>query len=93
MSLTKALHPDEKYKAGKLGSNMMKAGLGVFVLFMIISLVLGSMYGDNWRRFLHAYVVGWSFIVSIAIPPAACCWRARRKHIGALRCRSRLATS
>lgn len=67
MSLTKALHPDEKYKAGKLGSTMMKAGGGVFVVFMIISIVLGSMYGDDWRRFLHAYVVGWSFIVSIAI--------------------------
>ncbi|MFT3693527.1 MAG: hypothetical protein QM831_10340 [Kofleriaceae bacterium] len=67
MSLTKALHPDEKYKAGKLGSTMMKAGGGIFILFMIISIVLGSMVGDNWRRFLHAYVVGWTFIVSIAI--------------------------
>ena len=67
MSLTKSLHPDEKYKAGKLGSTMMKAGVGIAVVMMIVSLVLGSMHGDGMKRFLYAYVVGWSFIVSIAI--------------------------
>jgi len=67
MSLTKSLHPDEKFKAGKLGSTMIKAGLGIAVVFMIVSLVLGSMHGDSMKRFLHAYVVGWCFIVSIAI--------------------------
>ncbi|NVB85293.1 MAG: hypothetical protein HOV81_43420 [Kofleriaceae bacterium] len=65
--LTKSLHPDEKYKAGKLGSNMMKAGLGIAVVFGAISIVLGAMHGDHWKRFLHAYVIGWSFIVSIAL--------------------------
>jgi hypothetical protein len=67
MSLTKSLHPDEKFKAGKLGGTMVKAGLGIAFLFMIISLVLGSMYGDAMKRFLYAYVVGWCFIVSLAI--------------------------
>jgi hypothetical protein len=67
MSLTKSLHPDEKFKAGKLGSTMIKAGLGIAVVFMIVSLVLGSMHGDGMKRFLYAYVVGWCFIVSIAI--------------------------
>jgi len=67
MSLTKSLHPDEKFKAGKLGGTMIKAGLGIAVVFMIISLVLGSMYGDAMKRFLYAYVVGWCFIVSLAI--------------------------
>jgi hypothetical protein len=66
-ALVKSLHPDEKVKAGKLGSNMVKAGLGVAVVFGVISVVLGSMHGDHWKRFMYAYVVGWSFIVSISI--------------------------
>lgn len=67
MSLTKSLHPDEKFKAGKLGSTMMKAGLGIAVLMLVVSLILGSMHGDHMKRFLYAYLVGWTFIVSIAI--------------------------
>ncbi|HEY5925628.1 MAG TPA: hypothetical protein VIV11_28275 [Kofleriaceae bacterium] len=66
-ALTKSLHPDEKYKAGKLGSNMVKAGLGIAVVFGIVSVVLGALQGDHWKRFMYAYVIGWSFIVSIAI--------------------------
>ncbi len=65
-ALEKTLHPDEKIKAGKIGSNMVKAGLGIAVVFMIISLVLGSMHGDNFKRFFYAYVTGWSWIVGIA---------------------------
>jgi hypothetical protein len=67
MSLTRTVHPEDKYKAGKLGSSMVKAGLGLAVIMMIVSLVLGSMHNDGFKRFLYAYVVGWSFIVSIAI--------------------------
>jgi hypothetical protein len=66
-ALTKSLHPDEKVKAGKLGSNMVKAGLAVAVIFGVISIVLGSMHGDHWKRFMYAYVVGWTYIVSISI--------------------------
>lgn len=67
MSLTRTVHPDDKFKAGKLGSTMVKAGLGLAVIMMVVSLVLGSMHNDGFKRFLYAYVVGWSFIVSIAI--------------------------
>jgi hypothetical protein len=66
-ALTKSLHPDEKIKAGKLGSNMMKAGLAIAVVFMIISIVLGSMRGDNFKRFFYAYVTGWSWIVGVSL--------------------------
>ncbi len=66
-ALVKSLHPDEKVKAGKLGGNMVKAGLAIAVVFGVISIVLGSMHGDHWKRFMYAYVVGWSFIVSISI--------------------------
>ena len=42
-ALTKSLHPDEKVKAGKLGSTMTKAGVGLaVVMFLIVSLVLGA---------------------------------------------------
>jgi len=66
-ALVKSLHPDEKVKAGKLGGNMVKAGIAIAVVFGVISVVLGSMHGDHWKRFLYAYVTGWSFIVSISI--------------------------
>lgn len=61
------LAADEKIKAGKLGNSMTKAGIGVFVVFMIVSLVLGATHGDHWKRFLHSYVVGWSYIFSISL--------------------------
>lgn len=64
---TKTLHPDEKIKAGKLGSSMAKVGFGVFAVAMVVSLVLGSSHGDHWKRFLYAYVAGWAFIASISI--------------------------
>ena len=67
MSLTKSLHSDEKYKAGPLGRTMTMTGLGIAVLFMVVSIVLGKMHGDNFKRFLYAYVVGWSYIASISI--------------------------
>lgn len=66
-ALTKSLHPDEKIKAGKLGSSMMKAGLGIAVAFMAISVVLGNMKGDHFKRFFYAYVTGWSYIVGVSL--------------------------
>jgi len=65
-ALTKTLPPDEKIKAGKLGSNMVKAGLGLAVVFAIISIVLGSMHGDNFKRFLYALVTAWSWAIGVA---------------------------
>ena len=69
--LTKSLHPDEKVKAGKIGSSITKAGIGIAVVFLGISLVLGATYGGDadhhWKRFLHAYIIGWAFIFSICV--------------------------
>lgn len=73
---TKSLHPDEKIKAGKLGTGMAKLGLAIAVLFLGASviLVLATGHADtqaghtsSWARFLYAYVVGWCFIASISI--------------------------
>jgi hypothetical protein len=66
-ALVKTLHPDEKVKAGKLGSNLSKAGAGIFVIFGIVSAVLGSMQGDHYKRFLYSFVVGWCYIFSILV--------------------------
>jgi len=65
--LQKSLHPDEKYKAGKLGSQMTMAGLGIGAVLMVISIFLGLHAGDHMKRFMYAYVVGWSFIFSICV--------------------------
>ena len=65
--LQKSLHPEEKYKAGKLGQGLTRAGLGIAVVFLGISFVLGATHGDHWKRFLYAYVVGWSYIFSICL--------------------------
>jgi hypothetical protein len=63
----KTLHPDEKFKAGKLGGSLTKVGAGLAVVFGIISLLDGARQSDHWKRFFYAYVTGWSFILSIAI--------------------------
>ncbi len=39
-ALQKSLHPDEKYKAGKLGQGLSKIGFGIAAVFFVISLVL-----------------------------------------------------
>ena len=66
-ALTKSLHPDEKIKAGKLGSNMTTTGVIIALGFIGFSIVLGAMHGDHWKRFLYAYVTGWMFVVGIPI--------------------------
>jgi hypothetical protein len=66
-ALHKTLHPDEKYKAGTLGASLTKAGVGIAVVFLGISLALGAAHGDHWKRFFYAYVVGWSYIFSICV--------------------------
>jgi hypothetical protein len=66
-ALQKSLHPDEKYKAGKLGPSLSKVGFAIAVVFLGLSLLLGAAHGDHWKRFLYAYVIGWSFIFSICV--------------------------
>lgn len=71
--LQKSLHPDEKVKAGKIGSTLTKAGIGVAVVFLGLSLILtlssspSGGHVSKWSRFLHSYVIGWSYIFSISL--------------------------
>ena len=72
-TLQKTLHPDEKIKAGKIGSTMTKAGLGIAVVFLAVSIVLtlsgtaNSGHDSKWSRFFHAYVIGWSYIFTLSL--------------------------
>jgi hypothetical protein len=85
-ALTKTLPPDEKIKAGKLGSNMVKAGLALAVVFAIISLILGSLHGDNFKRFFYALVTAWSWAFGVA---AGMLWIILLHHL----CRGRWITA
>ncbi|TMQ06516.1 MAG: hypothetical protein E6J90_46185 [Deltaproteobacteria bacterium] len=64
--LQKSLHPDEKYKAGRLGESLGRIGLVIAAVFLGVSVVVAFHY-DQWKRFFYAYVVGWSFIFSICV--------------------------
>ena len=74
-ALTKSMHPDEKYKAGKLGAQLTKVGVALAVVSLGISLVLtlagsadpNSGHASKWARFFHAYVFGWSYIFSLCL--------------------------
>jgi hypothetical protein len=85
-ALTKSLHPDEKVKAGKLGGSLAKAGLGIGVVFLVISLVLGATHGDHWKRFLYSYVIAWAYIFTICLGSL---WLVMLHHL----CRGRWATA
>lgn len=75
---SRTIHPDEKLKAGKLGRSMTLVGLGIAAVFLAISLVLGYVQHDHWRRFMYAYLTGWLFAVSIAI---GCMWFVLIHHL------------
>jgi hypothetical protein len=66
-ALQKTLHPQEKYKAGKMGAGLMKIGGGIAAVFLVLSVILGYTHGDHWKRFLYSYVIAWSYIFSICV--------------------------
>jgi ABC-type proline/glycine betaine transport system permease subunit len=66
MSATKGIHPDEKYKAGTLGSSMAKIGFGVGLVVLVIASILGYTAEDHYRRFQYGYLTAWAFVYTIA---------------------------
>lgn len=81
-----SIHPDEKVKAGKLGQKMAMGGFAAGFALLAISLVLGIMKHDHYRRFMYAYLTGWCFVMSIAI---GCVWFILIHHLA----RSRWSTT
>lgn len=67
MSASKSIHPDEKFKADKLGGRFFKFGFAAGAVLLAISIFLAIGKDDHWRRFFHAYLIGWSFVFSIAL--------------------------
>jgi hypothetical protein len=74
----RTLHPDEKIKAGKLGTKMAMGGFAAGVLFLVVSLVLGYLKHDNFQRFMYGYLTGWLFVMSIGI---GCLWFILIHHL------------
>jgi hypothetical protein len=62
-----SLHPDEKIKLGSLGSKVVAGGLGVGILCLLLTVILGAAKGDEFRRFFFSYLVGFSYALSIAL--------------------------
>jgi len=79
---SRTIHPDEKIKAGKLGTRMAMGGFAVGIGLLVVSAVLGMMKHDHYRRFMYAYVTGWCFIASIAI---GCLWYILIHHLARAR--------
>jgi len=63
----KTLHPDEKYKAGSLGTKMATFGIGAGVLLLLASYVAGRLADDGLRRFQYGFLTAWMFVLTIAI--------------------------
>src|SRR5687767_6314244 len=66
MSATKTIHPDEKYKAGTLGSSMTKIGFGLGLAALVAAAIFGYLAKDHYRRFQFGYVTAWAFVYTIA---------------------------
>jgi len=72
-TLQKSIHPEEKYKAGKLGKKLSGAGLAIALLFLGLSIIFTLVAGtansgheSKWSRFFHSYVIGWSYIFTLS---------------------------
>src|SRR5689334_19623408 len=66
-STSSKIHPDEKYKADKLGKQLGRAGLGAGVVLLGLSVLLGALKGDHWKHFFYAYLTAWTFVFTICV--------------------------
>jgi len=71
-ALQKSLHPDEKYKAGKLGQSLSRIGLVIALVFLAISPLVGLFYGDPRAGYVVAasaitVVIGGTVLQHLAI--------------------------
>jgi hypothetical protein len=68
------IHPDEKYKLGKTARKVFAFGVLAGLALLVVARLLESSAKDHlghpgggWSRFLYAYIVGWSWILTLAI--------------------------
>jgi hypothetical protein len=61
------LHPKEKFKLGDLYGRVYGGGLGMGILFLVITVGIGLTKGDHMNRFFQSYLVGLTYFLSIAL--------------------------
>jgi hypothetical protein len=67
MSLTKSLSPDEKIKAGTLGTSMTRLGLPIGVVLLVLSIILGYLEHDHFKRFQYGALTAWMLIFTLCL--------------------------
>ena len=60
------LHPDEKFRLGDLGGRLGLA-LPAGVVLLALAALIGSFHDDNWRRFLHSYLLAVVYVTTFAV--------------------------
>jgi len=61
------LHPDEKITVGPGVAKMKSAGLAGGVVLLLAAVVWGFMLHDGMQRFLHGYLVAFTYFTSLAL--------------------------
>lgn len=61
------LHPEEKTKAGPGVIRARNAGYTFGLFLLIAATVWGAMLGDSMQRFLHGYLVAFTYFTSMAV--------------------------
>ncbi len=60
-------HIQDQVRDPGLTGRLKRTGLLVGFLGLALAVVLGVLQGDELRRFFHAYLVGYAFVLSIAL--------------------------
>ncbi len=63
----KQLHPDENYQLGDAGGTLFKAGLGIGVVGLGITVAAGLAKGDSMTRFFYSYLFASTYFLSISL--------------------------
>ncbi len=61
------LHPEEKTKAGPGVAKARNAGYTFGLVVLVAAVIWGAMLGDGMQRFLHGYLVAFTYFTSMAV--------------------------
>lgn len=66
-SASAQLPSNEKLTLGAAAGRLKAAGLGLGILGLGAAVVVGGLVGDGWRRFLHSYLLNFTYFLSLAL--------------------------